>query len=186
MDVLSRRTRFEREVLPHLDAAYNLARWLLRNDQDAEDVTQDSMLRAYRFFDGFRGANAKAWLLTIVRNASYSWLARKRSTPAAVGADVSPRLDEPETLEAVATEETPESLLAVKTELAWLQDSLDDMPTEYREVLVLRELEELSYKEISAAIDVPLGTVMSRLSRARTLLQRKLALRQQKEASRGL
>ena len=174
MDALSRRARFEREVLPHLDAAYNLARWLLRNDQDAEDVTQDSMLRAYRFFDGFRGANAKAWLLTIVRNASYSWLARKRPTLAAVGADVSPRLDEPDALETVATEETPESLLAVKTELAWLQDSLDDMPTEYREVLVLRELEGLSYKEIAAIVSIPIGTVMSRLARARERLRDRL------------
>jgi hypothetical protein len=78
MDASSRRARFEREVLPHLDAAYNLARWLLRSDHDAEDVTQDSMLRAYRFFDSFRGANAKAWLLAIVRNGSYIWLACKR------------------------------------------------------------------------------------------------------------
>jgi len=174
MDASSRRARFEREVLPHLDAAYNLARWLLRNDQDAEDVTQDSMLRAYRFFDGFRGANAKAWLLTIVRNASYSWLARKRLNISVVGADVSPRHDDPDPIDAAATEETPESLLAVKVELAALQDGLDQLPVEYREVLVLRELEELSYKEISAAIDVPLGTVMSRLSRARSLLAQAL------------
>src|SRR5438552_17570177 len=103
MDASSRRARFEREVLPHLDAAYNLARWLLRSDHDAEDVTQDSMLRAYRFFDGFRGANAKAWLLAIVRNASYSWLARKRLS--VVGADVSPRPDDGDPADAAATEE---------------------------------------------------------------------------------
>ena len=109
MDASSRRARFEREVLPHLDAAYNLARWLLRSEQDAEDVTQDSMLRAYRFFDGFRGTNAKAWLLAIVRNASYSWLARKRLNASVVGADVSPRLDEDDPADAAATEETPES-----------------------------------------------------------------------------
>jgi RNA polymerase sigma-70 factor (ECF subfamily) len=186
MDVSIRRARFEREVLPHLDAAYNLARWLLRNDQDAEDVTQDSMLRAYRFFDGFRGANAKAWLLAIVRNASYSWLARKRVNTSVVGADVPHRLDDGDPAEVAATDETPESLLAVKVELAVLQGSLDELPTEYREILVLRELEELSYKEISAAIDVPLGTVMSRLSRARALLQRKLALRLRKEDGRGV
>jgi RNA polymerase sigma-70 factor, ECF subfamily len=186
MDASSRRARFEREVLPHLDAAYNLARWLLRNDQDAEDVTQDSMLRAYRFFDGFRGVNAKAWLLAIVRNASYSWLARKRLNISVVGADVSPRRDDPDPIDAAATEETPESLLAVKIELAALQDGLDQLPVEYREVLVLRELEELSYKEISAAIDVPLGTVMSRLSRARALLQRKLAPRLRTEDGRGV
>jgi RNA polymerase sigma-70 factor (ECF subfamily) len=186
MDASSQRARFEREVLPHLDAAYNLARWLLRNDQDAEDVTQDSMLRAYRFFDGFRGSNAKAWLLAIVRNASYSALARKRLNLSVVGANVSPRVDDADPVDAVATEETPESLLSVKLELAVLQGSLDELPVEYREVLVLRELEELSYKEISAAIDVPLGTVMSRLSRARALLQRKLALRLQKENGRGV
>ena len=186
MDASIRRARFEREVLPHLDAAYNLARWLLRNDQDAEDVTQDSMLRAYRFFDGFRGANAKAWLLAIVRNASYSWLARKRLNTSVVGADVPRHLDDADPADAAATDETPESLLAVKVELTLLQGSLDELPVEYREVLVLRELEELSYKEISAAIDVPLGTVMSRLSRARALLQRKLALRLRKEDGRGV
>jgi len=186
VDASIRRVRFEREVLPHLDAAYNLARWLLRNDQDAEDVTQDSMLRAYRFFDGFRGANAKAWLLAIVRNASYSWLARKRLNTSVVGADVPRHLDDADPAEAAATDETPESLLAVKVELTVLQGSLDELPVEYREVLVLRELEELSYKEISAAIDVPLGTVMSRLSRARALLQRKLALRLRKEDGRGV
>jgi RNA polymerase sigma-70 factor (ECF subfamily) len=186
MDASIRRARFEREVLPHLDAAYNLARWLLRNDQDAEDVTQDSMLRAYRFFDGFRGANAKAWLLAIVRNASYSWLARKRVTLSVVGADVSPRVDDADPVDTVVTEETPESLLAVKLELAVLQGSLDELPAEYREVLILRELEELSYKEISAAIDAPLGTVMSRLARARALLQRKLGLRLRKENGRGM
>jgi RNA polymerase sigma-70 factor (ECF subfamily) len=186
MDASSRRARFEREVLPHLDAAYNLARWLLRDDRDAEDVTQDSMLRAYRFFDGFRGANAKAWLLAIVRNASYSWLTRKRLNTSVVGADVSPRADDADPADAAATEETPESLLATKVELAALQGSLDELPVEYREVLVLRELEELSYKEISVAVDIPLGTVMSRLARARALLQRKLALRLRKENDRGV
>jgi RNA polymerase sigma-70 factor, ECF subfamily len=186
MDSSIRRARFEREVLPHLDAAYNLARWLLRNDQDAEDVTQDSMLRAYRFFDGFRGANAKAWLLAIVRNASYSWLARKRLGAAVVGADVSPSFDDADPADGAATEETPESLLATKIELAALQGSLDELPVEFREVLVLRELEELSYKEISAAADIPLGTVMSRLARARALLQRKLGLRLRKENGRGM
>jgi len=186
MDASSRRARFEREVLPHLDAAYNLARWLLRSEQDAEDVTQDSMLRAYRFFDGFRGANAKAWLLAIVRNASYSWLARKRLSASVIGADASPRLDDADPTEAAATEETPESLLSTKVELAVLQGSLDELPVEYREVLVLRELEELSYKEISAAADIPLGTVMSRLARARALLQRKLARRLRKENGRGM
>jgi RNA polymerase sigma factor (sigma-70 family) len=178
MDASSRRARFEREVLPHLDAAYNLARWLLRSEQDAEDVTQDSMLRAYRFFDGFRGTNAKAWLLAIVRNASYSWLARKRLSASVIGADASPRLDD--------ADPTPESLLSTKVELAVLQVSLDELPVEYREILVLRELEELSYKEISAAADIPLGTVMSRLARARALLQRKLALRLRKENGRGM
>jgi len=185
MDASSRRARFEREVLPHLDAAYNLARWLLRSDHDAEDVTQDSMLRAYRFFDGFRGANAKAWLLAIVRNASYSWLARKRLNASVVGADVA-RPDDADPADAAATEDTPESLLSTKVELAVLQGSLDELPVEYREVLVLRELEELSYKEISAAADIPLGTVMSRLARARALLQRKLALRLRKENGRGV
>ena len=185
MDPSSRRAHFEREVLPHLDAAYNLARWLLRNEQDAEDVTQDSMLRAYRFFDGFRGTNAKAWLLAIVRNASYSWLARKRASASVAGADVSPRADDADA-DAAATEETPESLLSTKVELAALQGSLDELPVEYREVLVLRELEELSYKEISTAADIPLGTVMSRLARARALLQRKLALRLRKENGRGV
>jgi RNA polymerase sigma-70 factor (ECF subfamily) len=182
MDGLSRQARFAREVLPHLDAAYNLARWLLRNGQDAEDVTQDSLLRAYRSFDGFRGGNAKAWLLAIVRNASYSWLARRRVDASVVGADASPA----DLIDKWATAETPESLLSTKIELALLQGSLDELPVEFREVLILRELEELSYKEISAAIDIPLGTVMSRLARARALLQRKLAARLRKENGRGL
>jgi RNA polymerase sigma-70 factor, ECF subfamily len=155
---LNDRARFEQQVLPHVDAAYNLARWLTRNDHDADDVLQDAMLRAYRFFGGLRG-DARPWLLAIVRNACWSWLQANR--PAELAAlDDAPEADTP----------GPEALLARELDRRAVNQAIAALPLPYREALVLRELEDLSYKEIALIADVPIGTVMSRLARARRLL----------------
>src|SRR5436190_7307545 len=143
-----------------MDAAYNLARWLTRNDHDAEDVVQEAMLRAYRFFDGLRGA-PRPWLLAIVRHTCFTWLQANR--PADV---VSFDESFPEREDA----ETPESLAARSLDRRMLNEAIAALPVQFREVLVLRELEDLAYKDIARIVDVPIGTVMSRLSRARRLL----------------
>lgn len=157
-----RRRRFEQLVLPHLDAAHNLARWLSRGD--AEDVVQEAMLRAYRGFDGFRGEDAKPWLLAIVRNCHFTAMGKKtrqKSEP----------LPEPGPSELPADEPDPEGVAISADERRRLNAAIAALPEEFRETLVLREMEELSYKEIAAATSVPIGTVMSRLARARTLLR---------------
>ena len=156
--------QFEQTVLPHLDAAYNLARWLAGNEHDAEDIVQEAFLRAYRFVGGFRGGNSRSWLLTIVRNTAYTWL-RKNHAPAVV------HLDEDE----LAEIEDPAALagdvaLLQNADASRLRQALEQLPVEFREALVLRELEGLSYKEIADVAGVPAGTVMSRLARARKLL----------------
>ena len=170
--------RFEQAVLPHLDAAYNLARWLTRNDRDAEDVVQEACLRALQFFDGFRGGESRGWLLSIVRNTCYTWL-RKNRAPAAEPFD--------EELHSAAYEsESPESAALQNADRRMLQAALEELPVEFREVLVLRELEGLSYAEIAEISGIPAGTVMSRLSRARGRLGQLLAGRMNKESQRGL
>jgi RNA polymerase sigma-70 factor (ECF subfamily) len=153
------RLRFEQQVLPHLDAAYNVARWLTRNDQDAQDVVQDAVLRAFRFFDGLRG-EPRPWLLSIVRNVCFSWLAKNRP------GDIAP-LDEE-----IADDNahSPESLVARNVDRRMLNEAIAALPAQFREVLVLRELEDLSYKDIARIAGIPIGTVMSRLARARRLL----------------
>jgi RNA polymerase sigma-70 factor (ECF subfamily) len=158
--------RFEALVVPHLDAAYNLARWLARDAHDAEDVVQDACVRALKYIASVERADARAWFLTIVRNAFYDWLARNR--PAEVVHD------ENDTVDAAADLATPgpEQVALRNAELRVLGDALAALPAQYREVLVLRELEELSYKEIASIVDIPIGTVMSRLARARGMLQR--------------
>jgi RNA polymerase sigma-70 factor (ECF subfamily) len=158
--------RFERLVLPHLDAAYNLARWLTRNDHDAQDVVQEAVLRAYRFFDGLRG-EARPWLLAIVRNSCLTWLQVNRPADLAGFDD---RAAEPRALE----EDGPEAQFARKFDRRMLNEALAALPAQFREVLILRELEDLSYKEIARITDVPIGTVMSRLARARRLLAESL------------
>jgi RNA polymerase sigma-70 factor, ECF subfamily len=166
--------RFEAVVLPHLDAAYTLARYLTRNEHDAEDVVQDACLRALKYFDRFRGeegTSARAWLLAIVRNTAYTW--RRRGVDA-----LATEFDEAQHSGAVA-DEHPEAALLRSTAKDSLHRALDRLAPEFREVIVLRELEGLSYKEISDVADVPVGTVMSRLSRARTRLQE--ALREDEE-----
>ncbi len=156
--------RFETAVLPHLDAAFNLARWLTRNDADAEDVVQESYLRAFRFFGGFHGEDGRAWLLEIVRNTSYTWMQRNRSPELNMPLDDEPREVEGDDL-------NPEELLLQKADAQTLRQAVEELPLEFREVLVLRELDEMSYKQIAAVADLPLGTVMSRLARARKRLQ---------------
>ncbi|MGA2422134.1 MAG: sigma-70 family RNA polymerase sigma factor [Candidatus Acidiferrum sp.] len=167
------RARFEQLVLPHLDAAFNLARWLLRSRSDAEDVAQEALLRAYRFFDGFHGGDPRAWLLQIVRNTCYTWLGKNRP------AELMTEFDE--TNHAVEVREgppsgasfgsSPEAQAIASDDRERLTRALEELPPRFREVLVLRELEGCSYKEIAAITAVPIGTVMSALSRARQQLK---------------
>ena len=162
--------RFEAMVLPHLDAAYTLARYLTRNDHDAQDVVQDAYLRALKYFSGFRGAEtgeARAWLLAIVRNTAYTW--QRRHRPDALATE----FDEELHSDAVA-EHHPAAALERDTARESLHQALERLGPEFREVIVLRELDGLSYKEISDVTGVPAGTVMSRLSRARRRLQEAL------------
>ncbi len=159
---------FEQALLPHLDAAYNLARWLTRNDQDAEDVVQEACLRAVRFAGTFRGGDGRPWFLAIVRHASYDWLHRHAA------ADLTTPFDE-EIHGRDEGVETPESLLLQTASRDMVRRALDELPLALREVLVLRELEGLSYRQIAEVVKIPIGTVMSRLARARTQLQRQLS-----------
>lgn len=160
--------RFEQTVLPHLDAAYNLARWLTGNEHDAEDVVQESYLRAVKFFDGFHGENARPWLLAIVRNTCYTWLRRNRMEEPTTELDEGMQMID-------QTIPNPESLLlaAARTEL--LRQALQNLPTGFREIVILRDLEGMSYKEIAEIASIPVGTVMSRLARARARLQKLLS-----------
>ncbi len=160
----NRHVLYEQTVLPHLDAAYNLARWLLRNDQDAEDVVQDSCLRAFKFLSGFRGGDGRAWLLAIVRNTCYTRLRKNRAHDLALPLD-------PELHDGPCDDANPETILLRNVDLQLLRQALDALPTESREIIVLRDLEGLAYKEIAQIADLPMGTVMSRLARARKRLQ---------------
>jgi RNA polymerase sigma-70 factor (ECF subfamily) len=163
---LSEHSRFEQQVLPHLDAGYNLARWLTRDAHDAEDVVQDACVRAMQYVDALRAGDARAWFLTIVRHACYDWFRRNR--PPEIIADDGSAVDAAVDAEALS----PEQALLRGADSRALADALAALPLRYREVVVLRELEELSYKEIARIADIPIGTVMSRLARARALLQR--------------
>lgn len=155
---------FERKVLPHLDAAYNLARFIMRNDQDAEDVVQEAALRAFRFFDNFRGENARAWFLSIVRNTSFTVLKRNRPEEARVVFDEELHGGQAPLIEAGAALDRAQDRQTVRT-------AIEQLPPEFREAITLRELEGASYKEIADIAGVPIGTVMSRLARARRQLQ---------------
>ncbi len=154
---------FDDAVLPHLGAAYNLARWLTGNDQDAEDVVQEASLRAFKYWKGFSGRDARPWFLAIVRNTFYSWV-RQRSAQPAITVD-----GELEEIDDAFP--NPEAALLQNADRHLLQAALEDLPVEFREAIVLRELEELSYKEIADIASVPIGTIMSRLARARKRLQ---------------
>jgi RNA polymerase sigma-70 factor, ECF subfamily len=160
----SRLTEFERQILPHLDAAYSLARFLLRKDQDAEDVVQEATLRAFRFFESFRGENSRAWFLSIVRNTSFTALKRTRADEANIAFDEelhggqAPPMDPGATLDQAQDRQT-------------VRAAIEQLPPEFREAITLRELEGCSYKEIADIAGVPIGTIMSRLARARRQLQ---------------
>jgi RNA polymerase sigma-70 factor, ECF subfamily len=170
---MTRLVRFEQSVLPHLDAAYNLARWLTRNDHDAEDVVQEAFMRAMRYFDRLKGDDARPWLLAIVRNTCYTWLQKNR--PAELVA-----LEDPDMLEAQVDASafgmgaTPEVIVLQTANRKLVNQALEELPVAYREVIVMREIEDMSYKEISAVAGIPMGTVMSRLSRGRELLKRSI------------
>jgi RNA polymerase sigma-70 factor (ECF subfamily) len=168
---------FEETVLPHLDAAFNYARWLTRNDTDAEDVVQDACVRAIRFFSSLRDDDARAWLFTIVRNAWYSRVSRKANV--AEGTRLNDGQDErPDNAL------DPEERLLQQHTIALVRASLEQLPVDFREVIVLREIEGLSYKEIAEVAGVPVGTVMSRLARARERLQTILKLNAPRETLR--
>jgi RNA polymerase sigma-70 factor (ECF subfamily) len=160
--------QFEQAVVPHLGAAFNLARWLTGNDHDAEDVVQESYLRALKFFAGFRGGDGRPWLLTIVRNTCYTWLRRNRMD------DVTTELDE-DVHGVDHTGSNPEAVLLAAARSDMVTRALEELPVALREVVILRELEGMSYQEIANVAAVPIGTVMSRLSRARSRLQKLLS-----------
>ena len=167
--------RFEEIALPHLGAAYNLARWLVHNEHDAEDLVQEAYLRALKFFSGYYGGNSRAWLLTIVRNTCYTWLQSNRALREAE--PIEDNLDE------IGLDfADPEVLLLQRVDSQMVRNALQELPVEFREVMVLREMEELSYKEIANVVDIPIGTVMSRLKRGRRRLHALLANRMGKEA----
>ena len=154
---------YEEALLPHLDAAYNLARWLTRDERDAEDVVQEACLRALKHFGAFKGGDARPWLLAIVRNTYYTWIQRNRLQETATPFD-----EEQDTHISEAPD--PEMLLLQETDKQVLRHALSKLPTEFLEVIVLREFEELSYQQIADLTQIPLGTVMSRLARARRRL----------------
>ncbi|HEY4283923.1 MAG TPA: sigma-70 family RNA polymerase sigma factor [Chthoniobacterales bacterium] len=158
------RPGFEREILSHLDAAFSLARFLLRDDQDAEDAVQEASLRAFRFFDGFRGQNSRAWFLTIVRNSAYNILKHKHGHETDVAFDEQLHTPEP------APGSNVGSQLDSTLDRETIRSAIEQLVPEFREVITLRELEDCSYKEIADIAGVPIGTVMSRLARARTQL----------------
>jgi len=168
---------FEETVLPHLDAAFNYARWLTRNDAEAEDVVQDACVRAMRFFSSLRDDDARAWLFTIVRNTWYSRVSRLAKVTAGA-----PLNDERDQWPDNALD--PEERLLQQHTVELVRRALEQLPVDFREAIVLREIEGLSYKEIAAVVGVPIGTVMSRLARARERLQTILKLNAPRETLR--
>jgi RNA polymerase sigma-70 factor (ECF subfamily) len=164
---------FEQVFLPHLDAAYNLARWLLRNDQDAEDAVQEAYLRACKAFPRFRGGDGKAWLMTILRNVCYTMIKKLRSHETPEPFD--------EELHQIAGESEMQEALRQKANAESLRCALEKLPDEFREIVVLHDLEGFAYKEIAAIVGIPIGTVMSRLARARGRLRAEIVAANAKE-----
>ena len=166
--------QFEAIALPLFGAAYNLARWLVRDDHDAEDVVQEAYLRAFKFFGGYRGGDSRSWLLTIVRNTCYTWLQQNRSRE--LTDPIEDKLDEV----GIITE-NPETRLLQTLDAQRVRQARQELPIEFREVLIMREMEDLSYKQISTIADLPIGTVMSRLARGRKRLRELLESDMRKE-----
>ena len=177
------REQFEQQVLPHMDAAYNLARWLVRNPHDAEDLAQEAMTRAIKFFNGFRGGDPRAWLLTIVRNTCFTWLSRNHAkdlaefdeeshspgaNPVAINA---PGISAHGNQSSIAAPANPETMAIAEAEGVRVRRALEELPLIFREAVVMRELEGMSYKEIADVTEVSIGTVMSRLARGRDRLR---------------
>jgi RNA polymerase sigma-70 factor (ECF subfamily) len=182
-----RKRRFELLALPHLDAAFNLARWLAGNTADAEDVVQEAYLRAFRYFDAYQGGSFRVWLLTIVRNTFFTWAKENRSSRLVFHAET-PTGDtaETETTAWGTSPRDPEALLMERLDSQTLTRLMERLPPEYREVLLLREVEDLAYKEIAAVSGVPIGTVMSRLARARLALRKLWFEEAETEAGHGV
>ena len=166
--------QFEAVTLPLFGAAYNLARWLVRDDRDAEDVVQEAYLRAFRFFGSYRGGDSRSWLLKIVRNTCYTWLQQNRSRE--LTEPIEDKLDEV----GISTD-NPETILLQNMDAKLVRQALEELPIEFREILIMREMEDLSYKQISSIADLPIGTVMSRLARGRKRLRELLVNRMSRE-----
>jgi RNA polymerase sigma factor (sigma-70 family) len=173
MTVPPKKERYQALVLAHMDSAFNLAFWLARSRPDAEDIVQEACLRAYRFFDGFHGDDGRAWLLAIVRNTFYSWHKENRKQEPTMEFNEEWHSHQEAGPDHAA--DNPEVLLMYKDDQRLLQQAIEKLPLEFREVIVLRELEDLSYRQIAGIAGIPLGTVMSRLGRGRKLLAAMLA-----------
>ena len=174
---MSQLSSFERLALPQMDAAFNLAFWLVRDQADAEDIVQESYLRAFRAFNGFAGPDFKPWLLAIVRNAAFRWLSNRRRSGNVISIDeafAGRAGEEPAEAQIAAEEPTPEAQLLGKIDRDLVRKALDELPPIFREVLVLREIEGLAYREIAEAAGAPIGTIMSRLARGRNELRKAL------------
>jgi len=171
---------FEQTVLPHLDAAFNLARWLVRNPQDAEDIVQEAYLRAFKFFGGYQGGDARTWVLKIVRNTCYSFFEKHR--PAELAEEFDEKIHTANTTEELGAE----AALLQSADSRMLREALDGLAGNFREVIVLRELEGMSYKEIAEVTGLPMGTVKSSLARGRAQLRERLLRARAKEEQRGV
>lgn len=169
---LNKPKRFDDIIAVHINAAYNLARWLTKNDHDAEDVVQESFVRAYQFYGGFRGGDSRAWLMRIVRNTCYTWLDKNKAAR-----QVEFNCDEH--INAASDDPTPEAVLLRNIESQILKAAIEQLPPEFREILILRDLEDLSYKEIAEIVSIPIGTVMSRLARARKRVAHSISAEQE-------
>jgi RNA polymerase sigma-70 factor (ECF subfamily) len=181
---MSQLSSFERLTMPHMDAAFNLAFWLVRNQTDAEDIVQDAYLRAFRAFHGFAGPDFKPWLLAIVRNVAFRWLSNRRRSGNVISMDeaFAGRGDEsPAEVQIASDEPTPEAHLLGKIDRDLVRTALEELPPIFREVLVLREIEGLAYREIAEVSGAPIGTVMSRLARGRNELRKTLSRLMEKD-----
>jgi RNA polymerase sigma-70 factor (ECF subfamily) len=179
---------FDRLTLPHLDAAYNLAFWLVRSEADAEDIVQESYMRAFRGFHGFAGTDAKPWLLAIVRNSAYRWLNNRRRSANVISLDEAfgGPCEEPAEAQIASEDPTPEARLLGEVDRGLVRSALAELPPIFREVILLREIEGLAYREISRVTGAPIGTVMSRLARGRRELRKSLSRMMEKDKPNAL